>query len=241
MKVNLVVEHPSQRRHEQDSTLIGDLARDQGINAAPGFDVSVQLGCNEDGDLAGGNDVDYGHPYLAERGLGVDTAREFGVGFCAGSGVMRGRVIIPVHDNRGRLLAYAGCAIDGTEPKYRWSQEFDTSRVLFNLGRAGRLQDSLIVVVEDFFDCMSVQQAGFPCVALMGSSMSEIQERLLAKFERVYLMFDSNIAAQETCEAIAGRISRWMYVREVKICRVPTHKSRDHLSKDEIIAALSCC
>lgn len=70
--------------------------------------------------------------------------------------------------------------------------------MLYNLHRllAGKSPER-IVAVEGFSDSMKLHQAGFPAVALMGSSLSEIQEVLLcAKFSRVLLLFDGDEPGQ---------------------------------------------
>ncbi len=63
--------------------------------------------------------VDYSHPYLAHRGIGKDTALKFGVGFYRGPGLMNGRLVIPIHNAAGELIAYCGCSVDQTQPRYR--------------------------------------------------------------------------------------------------------------------------
>jgi len=121
--------------------------------------------------------IDHAHPYLAERGITEETAREFGAGFFPGKGSMSGRIVIPIHNPTGELVAYAGRSIDTTEPRYKFPAGFRKSLELFYLHRV--IGESSVVLVEGFFDCMKVTQAGFPCVALMGSSMSKVQENLL--------------------------------------------------------------
>ena len=133
--------------------------------------------------------VDHEHAYLKERGITAETAQAFGVGYFGGKGSMHGRVVIPIHNERGELVAYAGRAIDGSEPRYKLPAGFHKSLELFNLHRAiGESSgQGRVVVVEGFFDCMKVSAAGFPCVALMGSSLSEHQERLpLERSTRVH-------------------------------------------------------
>ena len=49
--------------------------------------------------------IDCRHPYLAERGITEQTAREFGVGFYAGPGLMCRRLVIPIHNAEGQLIA----------------------------------------------------------------------------------------------------------------------------------------
>ena len=53
-----------------------------------------------------------------------------------GAGFLAGRCVIPIRDEKGRLVAYAGRAVNGEEPKYRFPAGFRKSQVLFNLDRA---------------------------------------------------------------------------------------------------------
>jgi DNA primase catalytic core, N-terminal domain len=76
--------------------------------------------------------IDLSHLYLAGRGIEAETAHHFGVGYNRGAGSMAGRIVIPIHDENGLLLAYAGRAVDGTEPKYRFPARFQTSLALFH-------------------------------------------------------------------------------------------------------------
>jgi DNA primase len=52
-------------------------------------------------------DLDQNHPYLKERGLEKETIKEFGIGFCK-RGLMKDRIAIPIHNENGELVAYAG-------------------------------------------------------------------------------------------------------------------------------------
>jgi hypothetical protein len=58
--------------------------------------------------------IDYSHPYLAERGITEKTAIEFGVGLYPGPGLMHGRLVIPIHNADGELIAYCGRSVDQT-------------------------------------------------------------------------------------------------------------------------------
>lgn len=77
--------------------------------------------------------VDSSHPYLSERGISRETAETFGVGFFGGRGSMSGRVVIPIHNEHGELVAYAGRSIDGSEPRYKLPKGFHKSLELFNV------------------------------------------------------------------------------------------------------------
>jgi len=63
------------------------------------------------------HNINHQHPYVASRGLSEQTARYFGVGYYDGNGFLRGRVVIPIHNEHGELVAYSGRAIAQTKPK----------------------------------------------------------------------------------------------------------------------------
>src|SRR5262245_3847100 len=134
--------------------------------------------------------VDSSHPYLADRRIREETAACFGIGFYRGRGLMSGRIVIPIHEEYGNLIAYAGRAIDGSLPKYKLPPNFKKSAVLFNLHRARASREERVVLVEGFFDCVVVHQAGFlSVVALMGTWLSTVQAALLAaSFSEVVFM-----------------------------------------------------
>jgi DNA primase len=85
--------------------------------------------------------LDNRHPYLTQdRGLKEATIDFFGLGLHAGKGIMQGRAVIPIHNEQGELVAYAGRSIGEApagEGKYRFPPNFKKSLVLFNLHRAG--------------------------------------------------------------------------------------------------------
>ncbi|MGH9371237.1 MAG: toprim domain-containing protein [Vicinamibacterales bacterium] len=153
--------------------------------------------------------IDWQHPYLAGRRLAAETIRTFGVGFYGGRGFLRGRIVIPIQDECGELVAYAGRAIDGQEPKYRFPRGFRKSVVLFNLHRVLKTAARTVIVVEGFFDAFAVHQAGFPAVvALMGSTLSRPQADLLTThFDQVLLMLDGDDAGRHGAAAIASTLA----------------------------------
>src|SRR5262249_22692274 len=91
------------------------------------------------------------HPYLVQRGLTKETAETFGMGYFPGRGVFSGRVVIPIHNMAGKLVAYAGRSLDGRQPKYLFPRGFRKKNELFNLHRIAAEE---VILVEGFFDCM---------------------------------------------------------------------------------------
>jgi DNA primase catalytic core len=146
------------------------------------------------------------------------TARTFGLGFYAGKGLLRGRIVIPIHNEAGELVAYAGRAIDCQEPKYRFPAGFRKSLVLFNLHRAIATKASTVIVVEGFFDTIAVYQAGYPVVGLMGSALSRHQtELLVSHFDRAALMLDGDDAGRQGTAAIHTTLASRMAVTVISL------------------------
>ena len=131
------------------------------------------------------------------------------MGFYGGPGLLSHRIVIPIQNQRGQIVAYAGREQDGSSPKYKLPAGFRKGVELFNSHRAIATRSRTVIVVEGYFDCMRVYQAGFPwVVALMGASLSVEQERLLlAHFEKLILMLDGDTAGRAASHAIAARLS----------------------------------
>ena len=158
-------------------------------------------------------DVDPSHAYFKHRGIREETARHFGVGYFPGKGSMAGRVVIPIHNEREELVAYAGRSIDNSEPKYKLPSGFVKSAVLFNLHR---VQSDSVIIVEGFFDCLKVWQSGsLNAIALIGCSLSETQEKLLEPFTFITIFLDGDEAGREAASAIASRLVRSHFVRVI--------------------------
>jgi len=176
--------------------------------------------------------IDTRHPYLTQRGISAATARLFAVGMYRGNGFLAGRCVIPIRDEKSRLVAYAGRAVNGEEPKYRFPAGFRKSQVLFNLDRAIATGSRNVIVVEGFFDALKVHQAGHPVVALMGSSFSQRQsELLLSHFASVTLMLDGDETGRRAARFIEQLLTAKLPVNKVEL---PNHIQPDQLSPAEI-------
>src|SRR6266852_4084670 len=89
--------------------------------AEPKSDIPVIVNAPLDFDLKG---LDPEHPYLKGRGFTPETIAYFGLGFCS-RGMLKDRIAIPLHDQKGRLIGYAGRAADDSRiseenPRYRF-------------------------------------------------------------------------------------------------------------------------
>jgi DNA primase len=177
--------------------------------------------------------IDHQHPYVRSRGLSEDTARTFGVGYYGGNGFLRGRVVIPIHNEHGELVAYSGRAIDETKPKYRLPAGFHKSHLLFNLHRAIEKRHRTLILVEGFFDTFKIHQAGRHNVAaLMGSKLSLRQAKLIGTcFDRVILMLDADEAGKAATAAAGAALDP---ILEVQTVELASGTQPDQLASEEI-------
>ncbi len=184
--------------------------------------------------------LDPNHPYLAERGLEKETIEYFSLGFCS-RGLMSGRVVIPIHNERGELVAYAGRypgeSPEG-RPKYLLPSGFRKSHLVFNLNRAGAsAKETGLVVVEGYFDAFRVWQAGFHhAVAIMGSSLSERQRDLLVATVgaqgKIALLLDQDDAGRACLGQCLDELSPRVFVKALGL---PNEGDQpDSLSKEQI-------
>lgn len=119
----------------------------------------------------------------------------------------RGRVIIPIADERGHFVALGGRILGPGEPKYLNSPQtdlFDKGRTLFGLNLAAEAirKQGVAVVVEGYMDVIGPWQAGFQnVVATMGTSLTEQHVRLLRRYaSRVVLAMDPDAAGMAAAE-----------------------------------------
>lgn len=163
--------------------------------------------------------------YLKERGISAEMIKVFSIGFAMPKGGMiqrlkyseatiekaclmrkgetgpydyfRNRIIFPIKTLSGKIAGFGGRALDESMPKYLNTSEtpvFTKGKHLFGLNLA-RGKKSLIVV-EGYFDAISLYQAGITnVVATLGTALTEDHLRLIRRFaEKVILLFDPDRA-----------------------------------------------
>ncbi len=117
----------------------------------------------------------------------------------------RNRLIIPIRDERGRVVGFGGRAMDANDSaKYINSPQstiFDKSRLLYGLdmGKSAIRDSGTVVIVEGYMDVIQAHQAGYVnVVAQMGTAMTEPQIRLVAPryAKRIVLALDADEAGQ---------------------------------------------
>lgn len=154
---------------------------------------------------------------LSARGVTPQMAVEAGLLIAPEDGGapfdrFRNRVMFPILDNRGRVVAFGGRAMDDAPAKYLNSPEtplFHKRRTLFNLfnARNEARKRSEILVVEGYMDVISLAQAGFPhAVAPLGTALTEDQmQELWRVAPEPVLCFDGDAAGQRAAARAVER------------------------------------
>lgn len=154
--------------------------------------------------------------------------------------VFRGRVMIPIIDIRGNVIAFGGRVLDDSKPKYINTSDtlvFKKTDNLFALNFAksalGKMPDgnTQLILCEGYMDVIALHQAGFEnAVAALGTSFTAEHARLIARYaSEAVLTFDADAAGQKG-NARAIDLLRETGVR-IKVVRVPDGKDPDEFIK----------
>ncbi|MFM5898990.1 MAG: DNA primase [Dolichospermum sp.] len=157
--------------------------------------------------------------------------------------VFRDRLMIPIRDLQGRVIAFGGRTLTEEQPKYLNSPEtelFSKGKTLFALDAAKDAISKVdqAVVVEGYFDVISLHAAGINnAVASLGTALSIEQVRLLLRYtesKQLILNFDADKAGINATEKAIGEIANLAYTGEVqlKILNLPHSKDADEYLHD---------
>ena len=122
--------------------------------------------------------------------------------------IFRNRVMFPIIDLRGNVIAFGGRNMGDEKPKYLNSPEtvvFKKSRGLFAMNIAKTSREKRYILAEGYMDVISMQQAGFDtAIASLGTALTAEQAKLISDYaDEVVLCYDSDEAGQKaTARAI---------------------------------------
>ena len=113
----------------------------------------------------------------------------------------RNRVIFPIVDLKGSVIAFGGRVLDDSKPKYLNTNDtpvFSKGKNLFSLNFAKNSASRTFILAEGYMDVISIHQAGFAnVVATLGTAITPDQARLIAQYaDNVVLSYDSDGAGQ---------------------------------------------
>lgn len=175
------------------------------------------------------------------RSLGY-TDEELVTGFLCGksqkSGKLydyfRNRVIFPIIDTSGNIVAFGGRVMDDSKPKYLNTSDtpaFKKSRHLFALNFAKKHCEEQMMLCEGYMDVIAMHAAGFEnAVATLGTAITSEQARIFAKHtKKVIICYDADNAGQTAAQK-AMRLLSEVGV-EVRVLKIPGAKDPDEYIK----------
>ncbi|MBQ4465883.1 MAG: DNA primase [Oscillospiraceae bacterium] len=124
----------------------------------------------------------------------------------------RNRVMFPIVDLRGSVIAFGGRVLDDSKPKYLNTNDtpvFNKGRNLFSLNFAKNAASTTFLLAEGYMDVISINQAGFEnVVATLGTAITPEQARLIAQYAKeVVISYDSDGAGQAATQRALGHFA----------------------------------
>ncbi len=154
----------------------------------------------------------------------------------------RRRIMFPISNEGGKVIAFGGRAMGDDQPKYMNSPEtpiYSKSNVLYHLDRAKEAlrQSDFAVLVEGYMDAIAVARAGVGnVVASCGTSLAEPQIKLLSRFtQRVVVNFDPDAAGQAATERSVILLLEKEF--DVRVLALPGGADPDKFIKEQGIEA----
>ena len=148
--------------------------------------------------------------------------------------VFRGRVMTPIFDLRGNVIAFGGRVLGDEKPKYINSPEtlvYKKSKAMFALNIAKKSTSRRYILCEGYMDVISLHQAGFDtAVAACGTALTADQVRLLSEYaDEVVLCYDSDEAGQKATARSLGLFAESPV--KVSVLNIPGAKDPDEFIK----------
>ncbi|MDR1731980.1 MAG: DNA primase [Synergistaceae bacterium] len=178
---------------------------------------------------------------LKSEGVGPQEAIEAGLAIEGRNGLydrFRGRLMFPIRDVTGRLIAFGGRIVDGEGAKYINSPEgvlYSKRRNLYLLHAAkGAIREKgRTILVEGYMDALRLHLCGYAeAVASLGTALTEEQAKLLKRFsDRCYICYDSDAAGQEA--TLRGMYTLQNSGLDVYVISLPQGKDPDELLNSE--------
>ncbi|MBS1712831.1 MAG: DNA primase [Armatimonadetes bacterium] len=155
----------------------------------------------------------------------------------------KGRLMFPIRDERGRLVAFGGRIIGDGQPKYINSGDtplYSKSRVLYGLDKAkeSMAKSRQAVLVEGYLDVIACHRSGVTsAVASLGTALADEHVRLLRRWcDEVVVLYDSDAAGLKAAERACALLTEGGLKARVSV--VSAGKDPDTLLRDQGAAAV---
>ena len=169
------------------------------------------------------------------------TRDELVVGYLAGKSekgryydAFRNRVMFPIIDVSGNVIAFGGRVMDDSKPKYKNTMDtpvFKKSRNLFALNFAKSTCSENLILCEGYMDVIALHVAGFTnAVATLGTAITSEQARIMSRYtKKVIISYDADEAGQKAAQKamkLLGEVGL-----DVGVIKVPGAKDPDEYIK----------
>ncbi len=175
------------------------------------------------------------------RDLGY-TEEELVAGFLCGKSknngalydYFRNRVMFPIIDVSGNVIAFGGRVMDDSQPKYLNSSDtpaFKKSRNLFALNFARTACSEELILCEGYMDVIALHAAGFSnAVATLGTALTAEQARIMSRYtKKVLISYDSDTAGQRAANRAIGILGE--VGLDVRVLKIQGAKDPDEFIK----------
>ena len=174
--------------------------------------------------------------YFESRGINEDSMHHFKLGY---SNKMN-MVIVPVHSPDGIPVGLVGRSIK--EKRFKNSTNLPKNKTMFNVHRAKRIGEH-VIIVESSFDAIRIHQAGFPnVIATLGGHISKENISLLNRyFNKITIMTDSDEAGRQLGFDIANRLrNKDVLWASYEYGKIYPHDAKDagDMTEKEIVACI---
>ena len=184
------------------------------------------------------NSFDQFSKFMLSKGYTYD---ELVAGFLCGKSekgryydAFRNRIMFPIIDVSGNVIAFGGRVMDDSKPKYKNSSDtpvFKKSRNLFALNFARHTCQEALILCEGYMDVIAMHAAGFEnAVATLGTAITSEQARLMSRYtKKVIISYDADEAGQKAAMRAVKMLNE--VGLDVTILKVPGAKDPDEYIK----------
>ena len=184
------------------------------------------------------NSFDEFSKYMLSKGYSYD---ELVAGFLCGKSdkgryydAFRNRIMFPIIDVSGNVIAFGGRVMDDSKPKYKNSSDtpvFKKSRNLFALNFARHNCQETMILCEGYMDVIAMHAAGFEnAVATLGTAITSEQARMMSRYtKKVIISYDADEAGQKAAMRAVKMLTE--VGLDVTILKVPGAKDPDEYIK----------
>ncbi len=179
--------------------------------------------------------------HLGSKGVNLSKAEQLGLLVKGNNGLydrFRGRIMVPIISESGRVIAFGGRTIWDDQNKYLNSPDtpiYKKSKHLFgfNVAKGHIRENKSVILVEGYFDMISLYQHGVEnCVASLGTALTDLQIYLLKRFtDDIKIFYDSDSAG---IKAMARGVEKMFELAVVpEILQLKSHKDPDDFIRDK--------